>query len=213
MNNTIKNNHNKILLILLCVVILISCIGMHGIKTVRANTIKEYKAQITTNNIKIEQIKEIKNQLHITAELLRNEGTINDGLDSVLSQKWHECNNYKIALEKENLSLNAKIENIKNSKRFIGNFKITHYCNCSKCCGKWAGGKTASGTHPTEGRTIAVDPKVIPLGSKVMINNHVYIAEDTGGAIKGNKIDIYVSSHSKALSKGILKNVPVYVMK
>ena len=58
---------------------------------------------------------------------------------------------------------------------------------------------TASGTRVTEGRTIAVDPKVIPLGSKVKITvpnmpqyNGVYIAEDTGGAIKGNIIDIYI---------------------
>lgn len=58
-------------------------------------------------------------------------------------------------------------------------------------------GKTASGTVPLEGRTIAVDPKRIPLGSKVRIDSDYpgisgeYIAEDTGGAIKGNRIDIY----------------------
>ena len=59
-------------------------------------------------------------------------------------------------------------------------------------------GKTAIGTRPVEGRTIAVDPKVIPLYSKVRITcdsypsvNGEYIAEDTGGAIKGKRIDIY----------------------
>ncbi|MEI3219112.1 MAG: 3D domain-containing protein [Lachnoclostridium sp.] len=42
------------------------------------------------------------------------------------------------------------------------------------------------------GRTIAVDASVIPYGSVVVINGHAYVAEDCGGAIKGNKIDIYV---------------------
>ncbi|MFR5613204.1 MAG: 3D domain-containing protein [[Clostridium] innocuum] len=45
-----------------------------------------------------------------------------------------------------------------------------------------------------EGHTIAVDPDVIPLGSKVLIDGHVYVAEDVGGAVKGNVIDIYSSS-------------------
>lgn len=42
-----------------------------------------------------------------------------------------------------------------------------------------------------EGHTIAVDPSVIPLGSEVLINGHEYVAEDIGGAVKGNVIDIY----------------------
>ncbi len=86
--------------------------------------------------------------------------------------------------------------------KHLGSFKITHYCSCFYCCGKWAGGNTASGTRPTSGRTIAVDPKVIPLGSKVIINGHTYTAEDTGKAIKGKKIDIYVNKHSTALAYG-----------
>lgn len=81
--------------------------------------------------------------------------------------------------------------------------QATAYCNCSICCGKWAGGKTASGTTPRAGRTIAVDPRVIPLGSTVTIDGYgTYIAEDTGSAIKGNIIDIYFSSHSEALKFG-----------
>ena len=82
-------------------------------------------------------------------------------------------------------------------------FKITHYCNCVKCCGKWSGGPTASGAMPQAGRTIAVDKSVIPMGSEVLINGHIYIAEDTGGAIKGNRIDIYCASHQEALNLGV----------
>ena len=86
--------------------------------------------------------------------------------------------------------------------KHLGTFRITHYCSCYYCCGGW-GNATASGRPATVGRTIAVDPRVIPLGSKVIINGNVYIAEDTGGAIKGNKIDIYVSDHSTALRLGV----------
>ena len=64
---------------------------------------------------------------------------------------------------------------------------------------------------PVSGRTIAVDPNVIPLGSKVLINGNVYIAEDTGSAIKGKKIDIYFGSHSQALNYG-RRTVEVYLL-
>ena len=83
-----------------------------------------------------------------------------------------------------------------------GKFKISAYCHCSKCCGK-SNGITATGTKVTANRTIAVDPKVIPLGSKVIIDGQTYVAEDTGGNIKGNKIDIYFSTHQEALNWGI----------
>ena len=93
----------------------------------------------------------------------------------------------------------------------LGNFTATHYCSCAKCCGTETG-KTATGTQATAERTIAVDPEIIPLGSKVIINNKVYIAEDTGGAIKGNRIDIYCESHQEALELGV-KKVKVYLIK
>lgn len=87
-------------------------------------------------------------------------------------------------------------------KQSIGTFRISHYCPCYYCCGAW-GNATASGTMPTVGRTIAVDSRIIPLGSRVIINGNVYVAEDTGGSIKGNKIDIFVGSHSIALRNGV----------
>lgn len=67
----------------------------------------------------------------------------------------------------------------------------------------WTGNRTATGTWPEEGRTIAVDPEVIPLGSELIINGRPgYIAEDTGGDIKGNRIDIYMNSRGQAVSWG-----------
>lgn len=86
--------------------------------------------------------------------------------------------------------------------RSLGTFQATAYCGCSTCNGKYVGQPTASGTQMQQGRTIAVDPNVIPLGSRVSVNGHVYIAEDTGSAIKGKIIDIYHGSHSSALKFG-----------
>ena len=63
--------------------------------------------------------------------------------------------------------------------------------------------RTATGSKPKEGRTIAVDPKVIPYGSTVYIEGYGYfIAEDTGGAIKGNRIDIFINDYNKARQLG-----------
>lgn len=89
------------------------------------------------------------------------------------------------------------------TKTYLGEFKITAYCPCSKCCGKWADGFTSTGTVATEGRTIAVDPDVIPYGSVVEINGKEYIAEDCGGSIKENRIDLFFDSHRVALEWGV----------
>ena len=85
----------------------------------------------------------------------------------------------------------------------LGTFRITHYCPCSICCGPWANGITSTGVTATTNHTIAVDPSVIPYGSQVVINGQVYVAEDCGGAIKGNRIDVYVATHQEGESKGV----------
>ena len=89
----------------------------------------------------------------------------------------------------------------------LGTFECTAYCSCSTCCGAWADGITYTGVQAVENRTIAVDPKVIPLGSVVEINGQEYVAEDIGGAIKGNHIDIYMDSHTDALAWGVQHHV------
>lgn len=83
---------------------------------------------------------------------------------------------------------------------------ITHYDVCMQCCGK-VDGITASGARATPYITVAVDPTLIPLGSDVLVDYgdgelHQYRAEDTGSAIKGNRIDLCVSSHAEALQLG-----------
>ena len=93
----------------------------------------------------------------------------------------------------------------------LGNFTITYYCACEICCNK-ADGITATGTPVIEGQTIAVDPSVIPYGTKVIIGGHIFTAEDCGGAIKKNHIDVYVNSHEEALALGVT-NAEVYLVK
>ncbi len=89
----------------------------------------------------------------------------------------------------------------------IGTFTITAYCGCKKCSG--GGKKTASGTTPTEGRTIAADPSVLPYGTQVVIGGVVYTVEDCGSGVNGNHIDIFFATHSKALAFG-RKSMKVY---
>ncbi|QNM04298.1 SH3 domain-containing protein [Qiania dongpingensis] len=88
----------------------------------------------------------------------------------------------------------------------MGEFKITAYCGGACCNGKWAG-TTASGASPSEGRTIAVAPWIIPYGTQVRIEglDGVYVAEDTGGFANSNpyQIDLFVSEHSHAGSWGV----------
>lgn len=82
--------------------------------------------------------------------------------------------------------------------RSLGKFKITWYCPCRRCSGKW-GYQTSSGARCTEGRTVAVDKRVIKEGTHLLINGHEYIAEDTGGGVRGKHIDIFNESHSTCL--------------
>ena len=89
-------------------------------------------------------------------------------------------------------------------------YKITAYCPCTKCCGK-TNGITASGARATAGVTVAASSK-FAFGTKLNINGHIYTVQDRGGAIKGNKIDIFVNSHAEALAWGV-RYLPVSVAK
>ncbi|MDD6000160.1 MAG: SH3 domain-containing protein [Lachnospiraceae bacterium] len=89
----------------------------------------------------------------------------------------------------------------------IGTFTVTAYCGCEKCSG--GHNKTASGTTPTEGRTIAADTSILPFGSQVVIDGVVYTVEDRGSGVNGNHIDIFFATHDKAMAYGS-KTVKVY---
>ena len=91
------------------------------------------------------------------------------------------------------------------------------YESCGKNPGDYGYGITASGMQACYG-VVAVDPNVIPLGTKLYIasadGSYVYgcaIAGDTGGGIKGNKIDLFYNSRAEALQFG-RRNVVVYFL-
>ena len=78
----------------------------------------------------------------------------------------------------------------------LGEFTISYFCPCEICCNKEEG-VTATGTPLVEGKTIAVDPSIIPYGTKVIIGGHVFTAEDCGVSVKRNRIKVFVNSHDE----------------
>ena len=88
------------------------------------------------------------------------------------------------------------------SGRDLGQFKLTAYCPCYQCSEGW-GRMTSSGRLAQERHTIATDPSVIPEGTRVEINGVVYTAEDIGGGVRGNHIDIFYESHEECLQFGV----------
>lgn len=96
------------------------------------------------------------------------------------------------------------------SLRSLGVFYTTAYCPCYSCSEGW-GRHTSTGAIATAGHTIAVDPRVIPYGSRVMINGTVYTAEDRGGGVKGNHIDIFFDTHGETRQYGT-RNVEVFLL-
>jgi 3D (Asp-Asp-Asp) domain-containing protein len=86
---------------------------------------------------------------------------------------------------------------------YLGDFKITHYCDqrYDHICG--GNGVTASGAKTEVGTTVAVDPSVIPYGTTIYIEGYGYrIAQDCGSAVNNNQIDVLVGTHDQALSMG-----------
>jgi uncharacterized protein YabE (DUF348 family)/3D (Asp-Asp-Asp) domain-containing protein len=103
------------------------------------------------------------------------------------------------------------------TKQILKNVTLTAYSSGLASTGKSVGdphyGITKSGTRVMEGRTIAVDPKVIPLGWWVYIDGLGFRrAEDIGSAIKGNKIDVYFDSESYVKRFGVKRGYTVYVI-
>lgn len=106
-------------------------------------------------------------------------------------------------IKTEELKQKKKLKRKKHKKRKGVQFLTTAYCPCCDCSEGY-GKITSTGKIPEQGITIAVDPKVIPYGTKVKIKGlGTFIAEDCGGAIKGNRIDIYFESHADTERFGV----------
>ena len=95
-------------------------------------------------------------------------------------------------------------------------FTVTHYCGCVKCCGGWSDGSEldavgAAGTKLTPYYSVAVDTSIIPLGTILHdADGNEYKAEDTGSAIKGYRIDLFIGNHAEAIELGIKRDVIFY---
>ena len=74
------------------------------------------------------------------------------------------------------------------------------------------GDMTYTGAEPRAGRTVAADPDIIPLGSEIEVGGCIYIVEDTGKKIKGNRLDIFFDTHDEAVVYG-RRQEPVYLLK
>lgn len=100
----------------------------------------------------------------------------------------------------ESASISKSISNIKGNKMVVS---ATAYSS---------GSITATGTRPRWG-TIAVDPRIIPYGTKVYIPkfNMTFVAEDCGGGIKGNRIDIFMNSSSDCYNWGV-RSIDIYIV-
>lgn len=132
------------------------------------------------------------------------------GFSKYFSFKCSDAINKSVECEYVNTPT-SMINYVDNRPINLGKFKLTAYCPCVKCCGK-SDGITSTGVKAKQGRTIAVDPKVIPYGTKVMINGNDYIAEDCGGAIKDNHMDVFFNNHDEALEFGV-KYENVYIVR
>ena len=139
-------------------------------------------------------------------EVLSQELTAAQESLHIESQKAIDLNQELNEAKKELEVANTIVADLKDSEYelvYMGDFKLTHYCNetYKHICG--GNGITATGTKTTVGTTIAVDPRVIPYGTQVYIEGYGWrTAQDCGGAVKQKQIDILVDTHSQALSMG-----------
>lgn len=151
------------------------------------------------------------------AELARLEGAEKVAEDKALAAEKKRKDlaaAKKLAANKKDTTAvtGAKTSTAKNASEseygeYLGTFTITAYCPCKKCCGK-TNGKTASGKIATANHTVAASSK-FAFGTELVIGGKVYTVEDRGGAIKGNRIDIFFASHKAALQFG-RKKMKVY---
>lgn len=146
-------------------------------------------------------VKNLNDQLTLERFINKNSNKINTELKPL------------VIIKKELYLPEIEIEEDTN-KELLGEFRLTGYCDCEECQEEWVG-TTALGVSPTPYHTIAVDPDIIPLGSKVIIDGFdcVFVAEDVGGMIQGNHIDIFVSSHNECFSSIFNRYTNVYLIK
>ena len=138
---------------------------------------------------------------------VRNQNTLIEGYTGDLWQAQKEEQNNPITKEASYISKHLL------PARYLGVFRLTFYTPHELGASNANALRTATKTVPKEGRTIAVDPKIIPKNSLVYIEGWgYYIAEDTGSAIKGQRIDIFLNNYKMAKQLGNKQQARVYVL-
>lgn len=205
----------SILFLLSCIFGLIFCFIVVSLNYKEEDESAKKERVVEAEDIGIEEVEEEKEveEKKETTNSTSNENNTKS-ISEPKKEESKEKSEAKEKVEEESKEVDEEPKEEKEESNLVslGKFKLTAYCSCSKCCGKWAGSPMASGVMPKANHTIAVDTSVIPFGTKVMINGKTYVAEDTGSAIKGNKIDVFFDSHSKALNFGV-RYAEVFVVK
>lgn len=179
----------------------ISLFSIHRLSTINANLVNSNNELLTKLNhqkqevkIRDEKIDEISNLLkECKNQLSENESTILD-----LKDQLQSANEKVVEMESRVQELTAELE--KKNNTLLGEFKVSFYTPTDGSCT----GITATGNRAIPYYTVAVDPNVIPLGTRLYIENYgEVVADDTGGAIKGNRLDFCVATTSEAYSNGV----------
>lgn len=189
------------------------CVGT--VITSSAFASSQTSAEIKSN---LDEAITMRNTAHQLAECARTLGAEEDDFIILHAKdKWDEHNETVVALTEDyNKALKAEREAEAKRKaeeeakkkaeeakrgRLVARMKCTFYTGSPD----EGGSITALGTPVTPWYTVAVDPRVIPLGSKIRIEGFdgIFYCADTGGAIKGNIIDIAVGSKSEASNLGV----------
>lgn len=111
----------------------------------------------------------------------------------------------KEIFEEMNSFENTTITTTIKAGQSLGNVVTSGYCQCTICCGQWAGGPTASGVMPTAEHTLAVDASnpFVPMGTRIIMNGIEYTVEDTGAFDQfGVQFDVFCNDHATASAWG-----------
>lgn len=196
--NKIKNNKkikkSSVLIVILLLIIIGGIIGttyynettkaqLVNTKTIYENTLQERNTTIEEKQKTIDELNTKINELNNQIEELK------------IAKAKKTTTTTRSSSETRQTSATISV----NGKWIWAN--VSAYCACVKCCGK-TNGITASGAKATANHTIAA-PSTYKFGTKIEIAGMgIYTVEDRGGAITGNKLDIYFNTHQEALKFG-----------
>lgn len=196
-------NKNYIVIIVLIIVVLVSTIVFKS----KINKVEE-ELKITKTDLYLKEDALLETQQQLVNTNKELDSTKEDLQFEV--EKSHALSENLGSIMGELDELNEMLNVVKSEEynvAYLGEFTYTYYCDergKPHICGAGIG-LTATGAPTEVGTTIAVDPSVIPLGSTVYIEGiGLRVAQDTGGAVKGHKIDILLHTHDECFEQTVI---------